>query len=78
MQTGLTRLDPRKIRAFREHLGLTQKDFGRLIGRYPGSVISGWERGIHQPEPIARRRLVKMAAHRGFGRLYMDRSTNDE
>lgn len=47
-----------EIRAFRERYGLTQKDFGRLIGirsesdARVQSTVSRWEAGVH-PFPEA-------------------------
>jgi len=39
-----------KIRELREHNGLTQEEFARLLGNYSASAISYFEKGARHPK----------------------------
>ena len=44
-QNGLT---PREIKKLRKDLGLTQKQFAKVLGGH-GPMVSVWENGVHKP-----------------------------
>jgi DNA-binding transcriptional regulator YiaG len=54
------RMSPESIRALRAQLGMSRKDFARVVGVSPGSIF-GWENGRNVPRgrSAARLREVK-------------------
>lgn len=60
---GDIRLRPEQIRRLRAGLGLSQTEFGALVGVDGGATtVSRWERGESRPRGISRRRLAEIAA----------------
>ncbi len=38
------------IKQIRLALGMTQKDFGKMLGQPLQQTVSRWERGVHEPQ----------------------------
>lgn len=52
------RLSPRLIKSLRKKLGVTQTEFGNLVGASLSSVVN-WERG-NDPSPKYREKILKL------------------
>ncbi|MBI2856415.1 MAG: helix-turn-helix transcriptional regulator [Chloroflexi bacterium] len=57
--------DADKVRALREHLGLTQRQLSEELGTRQ-QTISEWERGIYRPRGASRTVLRFIAERAGF------------
>jgi len=57
--------DPRRVRALRRHLGLTQNDLARELGTRQ-QTISEWETGQYRPRGLSSRLLSLVAERAGF------------
>jgi DNA-binding transcriptional regulator YiaG len=57
--------DARRVRALREHLGLTQQELARELGTRQ-QTISEWETGVYQPRGLSERFLSLVAEQAGF------------
>jgi len=49
-----------KIKALRNKKGLTQVEFGKLIG-FPQATIASWESGARTPKPITQEFILQKA-----------------
>ena len=47
-----------KIKALRNQKGLTQVEFGKLIG-FPQATIASWESGARTPKPITQEFILR-------------------
>ena len=54
-----------RIRALRQHLGLTQEGLARELGTRQ-QTISEWETGLYQPRGLSERLLSLVAERAGF------------
>jgi DNA-binding transcriptional regulator YiaG len=57
--------DAGKVRALRQHLGLTQDAMARELGTRQ-QTISEWETGLYQPRGLSVRLLGMVAENAGF------------
>ena len=57
--------DADKVRALREHLGLTQEQLSEELGTRQ-QTVSEWERGIYRPRGASRTVLRFIAERAGF------------
>ena len=55
-----------RIRALRQHLGLTQEELARELGTRQ-QTISEWETGAYQPRGLSERLLSLVAERAEFG-----------
>lgn len=62
--TGPVRYSPKWLKADRKRLGLSAKDYGRLVG-VSAATIYGWEEGKSRPRAAA---LARWATVRGIGK----------
>lgn len=56
---------PEKIKALREHMGLTQEAFGEELGMRQ-QTISEWETGMYRPRRSTSKYLALIAERAGF------------
>jgi DNA-binding transcriptional regulator YiaG len=56
---------PDKIKALREHMGLTQEAFGEELGMRQ-QTISEWETGVYRPRRSTSKYLALVAERAGF------------
>ena len=54
-----------RVKALREHLGLTQEELARELGTRQ-QTISEWETGVYQPRGLSERLLSLVAESAGF------------
>jgi DNA-binding transcriptional regulator YiaG len=54
-----------RIKALRQHLGLTQEELARELGTRQ-QTISEWETGLYQPRGLSERLLSLVAESAGF------------
>ncbi len=54
-----------RVRALRQHLGLTQQDMALELGTRQ-QTISEWETGLYQPRGLSERLLTIVAERAGF------------
>jgi len=52
-------MTPKEIKAIRERLGLTQKEFATRL-KLDAITISRWERGEQRPSRLALRQLARL------------------
>ena len=57
--------DAERVRALRDHLGLTQQQLSEELGTRQ-QTISEWERGIYRPRGVSRTMLNIIAEGAGF------------
>jgi DNA-binding transcriptional regulator YiaG len=57
--------DSRRVRALREHLGLTQQEMADQLGTRQ-QTISEWETGMYQPRGASSTLLTMVAERAGF------------
>ena len=57
--------DAGKVRALRQHLGLTQEALARRMGTRQ-QTISEWETGMYEPRGVSERMLGMVAEQAGF------------
>ena len=57
--------DSRRVRALREHLGLTQQEMADQLG-IRQQTISEWETGMYQPRGASSTLLTMVAERAGF------------
>jgi DNA-binding transcriptional regulator YiaG len=57
--------DAGKVRALRQHLGLTQEEMARQLGSRQ-QTISEWETGMYRPRGLSERLLGMVAESAGF------------
>jgi DNA-binding transcriptional regulator YiaG len=55
----------RRVKALREHMGLTQAEFAEELGTFQ-QVVSQWERGYHYPTGLSVRLLNLVAEKADF------------
>ena len=58
-------LSPAQIKKFRKSLGLTQTEFGEIVG-VEKKAVTHWEQGKHTPHPIFRNIIVNLAKEKGI------------
>ncbi|MEW6033520.1 MAG: helix-turn-helix domain-containing protein [Chloroflexota bacterium] len=58
--------DGRRVRALRQHLGLTQAELAEELG-VRQQTVSDWEVGLYQPRGASRTVLGLVADRAGFG-----------
>ena len=58
--------DAERVRALRDHLGLTQQQMSEELGTRQ-QTISEWERGMYRPRGVSRTMLNIIADRAGFG-----------
>ena len=68
--------DAGKVRALREHLGLTQLELARQMNTRQ-QTISEWETGLCQPRGLSQRLLSLVAEQAGFEYTALANSDND-
>ena len=61
-----TQWDAERVRALRDHLGLTQQQMSEELGTRQ-QTISEWERGMYRPRGVSRTMLNIIADRAGFG-----------
>jgi DNA-binding transcriptional regulator YiaG len=57
--------DAVKVKALREHLGLTQTEFAEELGTAQ-QIVSLWERGYHYPKGMSVKMLTLVAERAAF------------
>jgi DNA-binding transcriptional regulator YiaG len=57
--------DAGRVKALRQHLGLTQEELAREMGTRQ-QTISEWETGMYRPRGISERLLSMVAEQAGF------------
>ena len=57
--------DAGRVKALRQHLGLTQEELAREMGTRQ-QTISEWETGLYQPRGLSERLLSIVAERAGF------------
>jgi DNA-binding transcriptional regulator YiaG len=57
--------DADKVRALRQHMGLTQDAMAQALGTRQ-QTISEWETGLYQPRGLSERLLGMVAENAGF------------
>jgi len=67
----MMRMEPGTIRALREHMGLTQTEFGQRLGGIDAATVSRWERGRQRPRGTQTRALERLYRETPGGRLAM-------
>ena len=60
-------MSPQDIAALRKRLGLSQTEFGQLLGGVPQNTVSRWEIGARKPNKFYRAILAVVAAHEAEG-----------
>lgn len=60
-------MSPEEIRALRERLGLSQTEFGQLLGNVHQNTVSRWEIGQRRPNKFYRAILAVVAQHEHQG-----------
>jgi DNA-binding transcriptional regulator YiaG len=63
--------DATRVRALRQHLGMTQEDLAREMGTRQ-QTISEWETGMYQPRGMSERLLSMVAERAGFAYQALD------
>jgi DNA-binding transcriptional regulator YiaG len=63
--------DATRVRALRQHLGMTQEDLAREMGTRQ-QTISEWETGMYQPRGMSERLLSMVAERAGFAYQPLD------
>ena len=57
--------DAGKVKALRDHLGLTQTEFAEELGTLQ-QTVSQWERGYHYPKGLSAKMLSMVAERASF------------
>lgn len=60
-------MTPQEIAALRKRLGLSQREFGQLLGNVPQNTVSRWEVGTRHPNKFYRAILQVVADHEADG-----------
>lgn len=64
-------MKPEEIVALREQLGLSQTEFGAIVGGVPQRTVSRWETGAFRPNKFYRA-LLRMVADNAANGEYTD------